>query len=62
MGEPPATLPVLNDAGEPLYLRGVTQRPGVYFLSLRRTHAVSSALLAGVGNDAAFIAQHIAVR
>jgi putative flavoprotein involved in K+ transport len=55
-------LPILNDAGEPLHLRGVTQYPGLYFLGLRRTYAISSALLAGVGNDAAFIAEHIAAR
>jgi putative flavoprotein involved in K+ transport len=55
-------LPILNDPGEPLHQRGVTQYPGLYFLGLRRTYAVSSALLAGVGNDAAFIADHIAAR
>src|SRR5262249_15045133 len=55
-------LPILNDAGEPLHQRGVTQCPGLYFLGLRRTYAVSSALLAGVGNDAAFIAEHISTR
>jgi putative flavoprotein involved in K+ transport len=55
-------LPVLNDAGEPIHQRGVTPRAGLYFLGLRRTHALSSALLAGVGNDAAFIADHIAAR
>jgi putative flavoprotein involved in K+ transport len=55
-------LPILNEAGEPLHMRGVTQYPGLYFLGLRRTYAVSSALLAGVGNDAAFIAEHIAAR
>jgi putative flavoprotein involved in K+ transport len=55
-------LPILNDSGEPLHERGVTQYPGLYFLGLRRTYALSSALLAGVGNDAAFIADHIAAR
>src|SRR5262245_10623478 len=55
-------LPILNETGEPLHRRGVAQCPGLYFLGLRRTHAVSSALLAGVGNDAAFIADHIAAR
>ena len=55
-------LPILNDAGEPLHVRGVTQYPGFYFLGLRRTYSLSSALLAGVGNDAAFIAEHIAAR
>src|SRR5262249_23714360 len=34
-------LPILNDAGEPLHQRGVTQCPGLYFLGLRRTYAVS---------------------
>jgi hypothetical protein len=42
--------------------RGVTDWEGLYFLGLRRTYAVSSALLAGVGNDAAFLADHIAGR
>jgi hypothetical protein len=55
-------LPILNDSGEPLHERGVTQYPGLYFLGLRRTYALSSALLAGVGNDAAFIADHIVAR
>jgi putative flavoprotein involved in K+ transport len=55
-------LPIFNDAGEPLHQRGVTQYQGLYFLGLRRTYALSSALLAGVGNDAAFIAEHIAAR
>ena len=55
-------LPIFDDAGEPRHQRGVTQRRGLYFLGLRRTYAVSSALLAGVGNDAAFIADHIAAR
>jgi hypothetical protein len=35
---------------------------GLYFLGLRRTYAVSSGLLAGVGNGAAFIAEHISTR
>ena len=55
-------LPVFNEAGEPHHRRGVTQWPGLYFLGLRRTHSLSSALLAGVGTDAAFLAEHIAAR
>lgn len=55
-------LPVFNEAGEPLQHRGVTDCPGLYFLGLRRTYALSSALLAGVGRDAAFVAEHIASR
>jgi putative flavoprotein involved in K+ transport len=54
--------PVLNGAGEPRHHRGVTDWPGLYFLGLRRTYSVSSALLAGVGHDAAFLAEHIAAR
>ena len=53
-------LPIFDDAGEPHHRRGVTDWPGLYFLGLRRTYAVSSALLAGVGNDAGFLADHIA--
>ena len=55
-------LPILGELGEPRHVRGVTDYPGLYFLGLRRTYAISSALLAGVGNDAAFIAEHIAAR
>jgi putative flavoprotein involved in K+ transport len=55
-------LPVLNGAGEPRHHRGVTDWSGLYFLGLRRTYSVSSALLAGVGHDAAFLAEHIAAR
>jgi putative flavoprotein involved in K+ transport len=55
-------IPVFNEAGEPLQRRGVTDCPGLYFLGLRRTYALSSALLAGVGPDAAFLAEHIAAR
>jgi len=47
--------PILNDNFE-------ASVPGLYFLGLRRTYAVSSALLSGVGNDAAFIAEHISTR
>jgi putative flavoprotein involved in K+ transport len=55
-------LPILGEMGEPRHVRGVTNYPGLYFLGLRRTYAISSALLAGVGNDAAFIAEYIAAR
>jgi putative flavoprotein involved in K+ transport len=55
-------MPILNDTGEPLHQRGVTQYQGLYFLGLRRAYALSSALLAGVGDDAAFIADHMAAR
>ena len=53
-------LPVLDESGEPEMRRGVSKWPGLCFLGLRRTHAVGSSLLAGVGDDADYIAQHLA--
>ena len=53
-------LPVLDGTGEPEIRRGVSKRPGLYFLGLRRTHTSGSSLLAGVGDDADYIAQHLA--
>ena len=55
-------LPVFDEAGEPIARRGVSGFPGLYFLGLRRTYAAGSSLLAGVGDDAAFLAEHIASR
>ena len=55
-------LPAFGDTGEPEMRRGVSTWPGLYFLGLRRTYTVGSSLLAGVGDDAAHIAQHIAAR
>jgi putative flavoprotein involved in K+ transport len=40
----------------------VTSVPGLYFLGLRLLHKVKSAFLRGVGDDAAYLAQHIATR
>ena len=36
--------------------------PGVYFLGLPRLHKVKSAFLWGVGEDAAYLAEHIVNR
>jgi putative flavoprotein involved in K+ transport len=52
-------LPILNNKGEPQLRRGVSKIPGLYFLGLRRSYSISSGLLSGVGQDAAYIAQHI---
>ena len=52
-------LPVFDASGDPLHERGVTKHDGLYFLGLRRTHSLASALVAGAGNDAAHIAGHI---
>jgi putative flavoprotein involved in K+ transport len=53
---------VLDASGKPVHRRGVTAMPGVYFLGLPRLHTVKSAFLWGVGEDAAYLAQHIVTR
>jgi len=53
---------VLDASGRPVHRRGVTAVPGVYFLGLRRLHKVKSAFLWGVGEDAAYLAEHIVNR
>jgi putative flavoprotein involved in K+ transport len=55
-------LPVFDDGGEPLQQRGVSPCPGFYFLGLRRMHTVKSNIFEGVGDDAAYIAEHLATR
>ena len=52
--------PVLDERGDPVQRRGVTASPGLYFLGLRRMHTVKSSFLFGVGEDAAYVAEHIA--
>ena len=54
--------PVLDNAGRPVQRRGVTQQPGLYFLGLHWMHTIKSGLLPGVGNDAEYLAEHIAGR
>jgi putative flavoprotein involved in K+ transport len=53
---------VLDADGEPVHDRGVTAAPGLYVVGLRWLHRRSSSTLAGVGADAAHLAEHIAVR
>ena len=52
--------PVLNSTGRPVQRRDVTQQPKLYFLGLHWMHTIKSGLLPGVGNDAAYLAEHIA--
>jgi putative flavoprotein involved in K+ transport len=53
-------LPVLDDEGYPRHRRGVsTDAPGLYFVGLRFQHRLSSSLIGGVGDDAAFVAGQI---
>jgi putative flavoprotein involved in K+ transport len=44
----------------PAHRRGITAVPGVYFLGLPWLHKLKSAFLHGVGDDAEYLAQHIA--
>jgi putative flavoprotein involved in K+ transport len=53
-------LPVFDVQGYPRHERGVVQEaPGLYFVGLHFQTALSSALLGGVGADAAYIARRI---
>jgi putative flavoprotein involved in K+ transport len=57
-------LPLLDERGEPLHERGVTQFPGIYFLGLRWLYKQKSGFLSfgGPAEDAAYLAEQIAVR
>lgn len=55
-------LPVAIDSGKPVQRRGVSPCPGFYFLGLRRMFNLRSNLFEGVGEDAAYVAQHINAR
>jgi putative flavoprotein involved in K+ transport len=56
-------LPVADERGVPRHQRGVAaDAPGLYFLGLRFQHRMTSALIGGVGEDAAFIAEQVARR
>ncbi len=55
-------VPVFDEAGSPLHQRGVTSSPGLYFLGLPWLYKEKSALLFGIGEDAAFLASAIVAR
>jgi len=55
-------LPVVDSDGYPIQERGVTEYDGLYFLGMPWLHSRRSGILFGVGDDAAYIAQHIAAR
>jgi putative flavoprotein involved in K+ transport len=53
-------LPIFEEHGSPRHARGVVQDvPGLYFVGLMFQTALSSALLGGVGADAAYIAGQV---
>ena len=55
-------LPVLDARGEPVHRGGITDVPGLYFIGLQWLSRMNSSFLAGVGDDAARLADHIAGR
>jgi putative flavoprotein involved in K+ transport len=55
-------LPAFDEDGYPVQKRGVTDYPGLYFIGLPFLHTMKSGLLAGVGDDAAYVASVIATR
>lgn len=57
-----AGLDVFGPSGAPLHRRGVTAVPGAYFLGLPLLHKTKSSFLSGVGEDADYLAAHIASR
>jgi putative flavoprotein involved in K+ transport len=56
-------LPVFDAEGGPVHERGVvTSQPGLYFLGRPYLYGVTSALIGGVGRDAAFLTRHVVKR
>jgi putative flavoprotein involved in K+ transport len=55
-------LPIFDARGYPIHRRGVTADEGLYFVGLHWQHKRKSALLLGVGEDAAYVAEAIATR
>jgi len=55
-------LPVFDEWGYPRHVRGVVDHPGLYAVGLPWLHSEPSAVIAGVGADAAHIVEHIAAR
>ena len=55
-------VPVFDAHGNPIHSRGVTAVDGLYFLGLARLHKLKSSILWGVGDDARYLARHIAMR
>ena len=55
-------LPVVDSDGYPIQTRGVTDYDGLYFLGMPGLLSRRSGILFRVGDDAAYIAQHIGTR
>jgi putative flavoprotein involved in K+ transport len=52
----------VDPSGYPIHKRGVTARPGIYFASLPWLYKHKSSSLYGAGEDAEYVAAHIAQR
>ncbi len=52
--------PILDADGYPIQTRGVTSVPGLYFIGLHFMHTRKSAILLGIAEDAAYLAEQIA--
>ena len=55
-------LPVVDADGYPIQKRGVTRYDGLYFLGMPWLNSRKSGILFGVGDDAAYLAAHMAAR
>ncbi|MBP1234570.1 putative flavoprotein involved in K+ transport [Arthrobacter sp. PvP102] len=55
-------IPVLDEWNYPRHQRGVTEHPGLYAVGLPWLTGHGSSIVAGVGRDAKYIAEHIAAR
>lgn len=55
-------VPVLDEHDTPVHARGVTKVPGIYFLGLPWLSTRRSAIIFGVDEDAAYVADRIAER
>ena len=53
-------LPVTDDRNYPIQRRGVTKYMGLYFMGLQWMHGSKSAQFIGVGEDAEYVANHVA--
>lgn len=51
--------PIFDEFGYPFQQRGVTTQTGLYFVGLPWLYVAQSSLLAGVGDDAAHVVQHL---
>ena len=55
-------LDIFDRDNVPRHHRGIARLPGVYFLGLQYLHKTKSSFLSGVGEDAAYLAEHIALK